>query len=258
VPSPGGEVSPSFGHRTGYLDPRFVRFVELRHERDDRTRRHEREDHTRRAADEREAGWLVRLTPPVASTRAGRWRPPAAETGSPFFVCHPFVRDALQYDPSVNIREILIEPTGYIPPALALEGLSAADAERRIPGANHSVAEVVAHMTFWLDWFISRCTGEAVPMPAHAEAGWPAITRGSWLAHREQFLAALERAATLSDNARHDDPIVPPIEFPPLAHYRIRQAIVHMATHNAHHLGQVIVLRQLLGAWPPPHGGWSW
>jgi hypothetical protein len=31
-----------------------------------------------------------------------------------------------------------------------------------------------------------------------------------------------------------------------------------MATHTAHHLGQIIVLRQLLGAWPPPAGSWTW
>ena len=33
---------------------------------------------------------------------------------------------------------------------------------------------------------------------------------------------------------------------------------VLVATHNAHHLGQVILLRQLLGAWPPPAGSWTW
>jgi len=33
---------------------------------------------------------------------------------------------------------------------------------------------------------------------------------------------------------------------------------LHVATHNAHHLGQVILLRQLTGAWPPPAGSWTW
>jgi uncharacterized damage-inducible protein DinB len=164
----------------------------------------------------------------------------------------------LRYDPAVDIREFLIEPTAYIPPARALEGLSSADAERRIPGANHSVAEVVAHMTYWLDWFIRRCEGEAVPAPVHADLGWPAIARGSWPEHQAQFFATLDRAAGLSQRARFDEPISPPLEFPPISHYRIRDAVVHMASHNAHHLGQVIVLRQLLGTWPPPGGSWTW
>ena len=162
------------------------------------------------------------------------------------------------YDSLVDIREFLVEPIGYIPPARALEGLSPADAERRIPGANHSVAEVVAHMTFWLDWFVRRCEGEAVPMPARAETGWPPVARGSWPELQRQFFAILERATALSERARLDDPISPPLEFEPIAHYRIRHAIVHMASHTAHHLGQVIVLRQLLGTWPPPAGSWTW
>ena len=158
----------------------------------------------------------------------------------------------------MNIHEFLIEPIGYIPAVHALEGLSAADAERRIPGANHSVAEVVAHMTFWLDWFVRRCEGESVPMPEHAAAGWPSISRGSWPEVQQQYFAALERASALTERARRDDPISPPLDLPSLAHYRIRDAVVHMATHNAHHLGQVIVLRQLLGSWPPPAGSWTW
>jgi uncharacterized damage-inducible protein DinB len=158
----------------------------------------------------------------------------------------------------VDIREFLIEPIAYIPPARALEGLSTADAERRVPGANHSVAELVAHMRFWLDWFVRRCEGEAVPMPSHAAMGWPAVTRGSWPEIHTRLFETLERAAALSERARLDEPLSPPLEFPPMAHYRIRHAVVHMASHNAHHLGQVIVVRQLLGTWPPPGGSWTW
>jgi uncharacterized damage-inducible protein DinB len=52
--------------------------------------------------------------------------------------------------------------------------------------------------------------------------------------------------------------VTPPIEFPPLTHYTIADALTHVATHNAHHLGQVILLRQLAGTWPPPAGSWTW
>ena len=51
---------------------------------------------------------------------------------------------------------------------------------------------------------------------------------------------------------------MPPIQFPPIAHFTRRDALVHIANHNAHHLGQVIVLRQMMGQWPPPSGGWTW
>jgi len=31
-----------------------------------------------------------------------------------------------------------------------------------------------------------------------------------------------------------------------------------IASHNSYHLGQVVVLRQRLCAWPPPSGGLTW
>ena len=59
-----------------------------------------------------------------------------------------------------------------------------------------------------------------------------------------RFLTTLNRAVALGDDRRLASRLVPAIEFPPLANYTIRDAIVHMGTHNAHHLGQVIILRQ--------------
>jgi hypothetical protein len=31
-----------------------------------------------------------------------------------------------------------------------------------------------------------------------------------------------------------------------------------IAGHNSYHVGQVVLLRQLLAAWPPPSGGLTW
>src|SRR4029434_7754223 len=110
-----------------------------------------------------------------------------------------------------------------------------------------------SHLTFWQEWFCGRCDGSADPPPSSAAFGWPAPVPGSWDAVRARFATGLERATALGngDTAR---PISPPIEHPPLAGYTVRDAIEHMAAHNSHHLGQVVLLRQMLGAWPPPSG----
>lgn len=157
------------------------------------------------------------------------------------------------------MRELLIQTLAYIPPANALDGLSAADAERRLERANHSIAELVAHLHFWQSWFCSRCEGKHEPMVASASQGWPAVAPGSWPELRQRFLDGLERAAALGEGpARADAAVAPAIEFPPLARYTVRDALVHVAQHNAHHLGQIILLRQLMGLWPPPSGSWTW
>ena len=156
----------------------------------------------------------------------------------------------------MNGRELLIDTLPHIPPAHALEQLGTADAERRLAGAGHSIAEIVAHMSFWQDWFCRRCDGVGEPMPAPAARGWPDVRSGSWPDVHARFAAGLECGAALVD--RRDHVITPAIEFAPLAGYTVRDALVHIAQHNSHHLGQVILLRQLMALWPPPAGSWTW
>jgi uncharacterized damage-inducible protein DinB len=154
-------------------------------------------------------------------------------------------------------RDLLIDTFAHIPPRDAIDGLSSDDAERKLDGVPHSIAEVVAHMIFWMEWFTKRCSGTPEPIIAKAAPGWPAVDRGSWPDLHKRFLDGLERLAAIGD-AGGDKPVEPAIDFPPLAHLTIRGAISHVSTHNAHHLGQVITLRQLMGKWPPPSGAFTW
>ena len=159
----------------------------------------------------------------------------------------------------MHVRELLLEPVAHIAPARAIEGLSVEDAHRRVDGATHSIAEIVAHLIFWQEWFVSRCDGVHAPMVQSAALGWPQAAPGTWPQLEQRFIQVLERAASLGEpESRADRLIDPAIEFPPLAHYTVRDALIHIANHNAHHLGQIILLRQLLGAWPPPAGSYTW
>ena len=156
-------------------------------------------------------------------------------------------------------NELLVDTLTYLSPPRTIEGLSSTDAERKIPDAPHSIAEILAHMSFWQEWLCARCAGRAEPMPATASAGWPAIVPGSWPEIHARFIGGLEQATSLGhETERLGLAIAPPIEFPPLAHYSIGDALVHVAQHNAHHMGQVILLRQMMSLWPPPAGSWTW
>ena len=157
----------------------------------------------------------------------------------------------------MNPRELLIETTPFIAPARALEGLTTEEAERRLSPA-HSIAEIVAHLAFWQDWFRERCEGGTEPMAAAAALGWVAPSPGAWPEVRARFLEGLERLVVLGSQADVNRPVEPPLEFPPIAHYTVGDSLVHVANHNAHHLGQVVLLRRLIGRWPPPSGSWTW
>jgi uncharacterized damage-inducible protein DinB len=123
----------------------------------------------------------------------------------------------------------------------------------------HSIAEIVAHIDFWQDWFLRRARGVHEPFVQSAAEGWPAVAPDGWVALRDHFNAGLEHAASFADMREAlDQPVTPALEFPPLANYTVRDAMVHVAAHNAHHLGQVITLRQMMGLWPPSTGSWTW
>lgn len=144
-----------------------------------------------------------------------------------------------------------------MPPAGVLEGLTEEEAMRQVSGLPHSIARITAHMNFWQRWFLSRCRGEDAPLATSAAVGWPAVEAGSWTALREQFLSGIGEAAAFDPDVL-DRPLQPAIEFPPLANYTIGDALTHIASHNAHHLGQIVTVRQLIGSWPPPGGSFTW
>jgi len=156
-------------------------------------------------------------------------------------------------------QEMLQSPFAYMPPERLLDGLAAAEAARRVPGTQHSIVEILAHLVFWQGWFLERVTGRPVPMVSTAAEGWPKAAEAEWDRLRTDFLNGLDRAVALGETQEAlSARVEPAIEFPPLAEYTVREAITHVAIHNAHHLGQIVTLRQLIGAWPPPAGSWTW
>jgi uncharacterized damage-inducible protein DinB len=158
----------------------------------------------------------------------------------------------------VRPRDTLIDTLAHLSPPLIVDGLSVEAAERRLQDAPHSIAEIVSHLSFWQEWFIRRCQGADVPMVASAALGWPTVAAGSWPQIKERFCAGLDTLVGLGEHGDPGAPVHPPIPFPPLANYTVRDVIEHVAHHNAHHLGQVVVLRQIMGEWPPPAGSWTW
>jgi len=157
----------------------------------------------------------------------------------------------------MDYREFLAAPIAHLAPGKILDGLTDDLAETRLPGAPHSIAEIVAHLVFWQEWFSDRCAGRATPVTASAALGWPSVAPGTWPQLRDQFVTRLQQLAEVNEETARTK-LSPAIEFPPLARYTVGDALIHVATHNSHHLGQIVLLRQLQGRWPPPAGSLTW
>ena len=148
------------------------------------------------------------------------------------------------------LERLLDEGSAFVPPSRALGGLSADVACRRAPGAPHTIAEIVAHLRFWQGYTLALARGEQPFPPEHAAGGWPGADAEHWDALRRAFLEGLAETKRLAREADLSRPV------------RGRDTLGYELTlhvmHNAVHLGQVILLRRMLGAWPPPGGGDTW
>lgn len=161
-------------------------------------------------------------------------------------------------DPDL-LAAILDGEAVYLGPAQALEALSEEHANAKPHGLPHSIAEIVAHMCFWQEWFNACAQNGFTGIPEHAAEGWPAPS-GTWAEVRDRYLRALELTKRIAAQGKSlDQPLLPAgVEIPPLARESLGSGLLHGAVHGSHHLGQIITMRQLLGSWPPPAGSMTW
>jgi uncharacterized damage-inducible protein DinB len=141
----------------------------------------------------------------------------------------------------------------HVASAQVFSGLDKKTVGERLPGLPHSLAQILGHIVFWQAWVIDWLDGKKPRVPKHAAASWPeeVAPRGAadWKREVRKFqdgLKELERRARQVDLLKKIGKVSP---------LEMLQAI---ASHNSYHLGEAVVMRQMLGKWPPPSGGLTW
>lgn len=121
----------------------------------------------------------------------------------------------------------------------------------RPPGAPHSVWELLEHMRL-AQWDILEFSRDAShASPPFPEGYWPKSPAPASDEEWEESLAGFR-----ADRRAMRDLVADPASdlWAPFSHgdgqNLLREALV-VADHNAYHLGQIVLLRQLLGTWPP-------
>lgn len=141
----------------------------------------------------------------------------------------------------------------HVQAASALDGLDWRQAGARPGGAPHSVFQIVNHLVYWHDHALAWLDGRKPPTPEHDADSWPGMpapaSAEEWQEATARFTAGVER---LVRHAREDDLLAR--RGPKTVLYVLQIS----AAHDSYHLGQAVLLRQQLGAWPPPGGGFTW
>lgn len=162
-----------------------------------------------------------------------------------------------------ELEQILTGDAYAAAPDRILDGLTEELVHRKPEGAPHSIYEELWHVAFWLQVTLDWIGGVETPYPASPSDGFPTVLdmeRESWPELCQRFLKGARSAAAA---ARHDEWMSRMVRCPsrpgePVRVMSVREQLENMGAHNAYHLGRIVLLRQLLGAWPPKAGGFSW
>ena len=139
----------------------------------------------------------------------------------------------------MNIREHLFLTGEFRARADLLSGLTLEQVRMRPAGASHSIYEELWHAAGYQRSIVERepSTGEFYPSvaPQHAQE-WDDLVRQfldgaraavAWAESPERLALEVEPGLTMADELNS------------------------VAVHNAYHLGKIMALRQMIGAWPP-------
>ena len=153
--------------------------------------------------------------------------------------------------------------SAFTPPSHILEGLSDERAHRLPAGAPRSIYEELWHICFWQQITLDWISGVETPYPASPRDAFPTVLDAEkeyWPQLCERFSADVRKAAAAANDESRLNVAVRCTSKPgePVRVMTAREQLESLAAHNAYHFGRIVLLRQLLGAWPPPSGGFSW
>jgi hypothetical protein len=162
-----------------------------------------------------------------------------------------------------ELEQILIGDGAAAPPSRILEALPPELEHKVPPGAPRSIYEELWHVTFWQQVTLDWVTGVETPFPASPDDGFPTVLdaeRESWNQLRVRFFEGAQQAAAAAANVTG---LEVPVRCPsrpgePVRIMTVREQLENLGAHNHYHFGRIVLLRQILGSWPPPSGGFTW
>jgi uncharacterized damage-inducible protein DinB len=162
-----------------------------------------------------------------------------------------------------ELERALAGDSAAAPPSHILEGLDAVLVHRQIEGVPHTIYAELWHVAFWQKISVDWIGGIETPYPAHASEGFPAadiVAAESWEHLCERVFRVLQSAVAAAAAKEKLETLVRCTSRlgTPVRMMTVREQLVSLAAHNHYHFGRIVLMRQILRAWPPPSGGDSW
>ena len=157
------------------------------------------------------------------------------------------------------LTELLRGKGAHADPIGCVEDVDAALARRRIDEFPHSIADLVFHMNYWMNYELKRIRGEKPGYPEHNAESFPSAAQNWDQLKRDLswFLSEFEKLAQ-SPHSELDREIESAHEGDKKLAGTLESVIWQMVAHNSYHTGQIVTIRRAMGAWPPKAGGDTW
>jgi hypothetical protein len=155
------------------------------------------------------------------------------------------------------MRARLIDALGganaHQPFAVLVRDIPAEARDRRPPGAAHSPWEVLEHMRLTL-WDILEFSRDPKHVSPQFPSGyWPlsgsTSAGGAWEKSVDAFERDLQAMKDLVADPQRD--LFEKVDHPDAQpHHTLAREAMVVVDHNGYHLGEMVLLRRLLGVWP--------
>jgi uncharacterized damage-inducible protein DinB len=160
-----------------------------------------------------------------------------------------------------ELRAAIVGDSAHTPPLQIIEGLPTELATTPIPGAPHTIYQELWHITFWLQITLNWIDAVPTRYPANPDDAFAGDPQAEpWDALRARFTRLIQQAAALTSEPNTLARLIqcPSRPGAPTRTMTVQEQLISLAAHNAYHFGRLVLMRQLLGSWPPPSGGFTW
>lgn len=162
------------------------------------------------------------------------------------------------------LTELLRGKGAHADPLACVEDISPELAATQVAGFPHSIGQLIFHMNYWMNYDLRRMRGERPKYPEHNAESFPPVPTpadaGEWDRLRRDFSWFLSEHASLAKSSRAElDQEIEPMHEDHTKRANTLEAILWQTVgHNSYHVGQIVMIRRALGAWPPKRGGDTW
>jgi hypothetical protein len=156
-----------------------------------------------------------------------------------------------QKDSLPTLKSILLEQLKtthnakdwFVPPVLAVQGLTAEQANWKDSSENHSIAQLTTHLIFWNKQLLDKFKGDKPDaFNGDNKETFSPVTDASWtitVKQLDDILSEWERVVAEADDKKLT---------------KWYSTIAHIGTHNAYHTGQILYIRKMKGWWDDSNG----